>query len=200
MNCSLVSPYQESHRNLPKAKKYPLSNFSKHVGRSMNAPFLRLISSFFQRSDAGCFLLKLQTFSTGKMAQSKLLVLVVLIEGINRFCLTQFETQTLCRPTDDTETVNGWMRCQSVSHLTPSLCSIHWFTETERQQWCLHIYKIPPLSISAISPVIFPAVTHTTYRHILHAWEQQFITAESDRMWTGKVRVLECIYHVMWEV
>lgn len=197
MNCSLVSPYQESHRNLPKAKKYPLSNVSKHVGRSINAPFLQLISSIFQRSDAGCFLLKLQTFSAGKMAQSK--VLVVLIEGINWFCLTQFETRTVCQPTDDTETVNGWMRCQSVSHLTPSLCSTHWFTGRERQQWCLHIYKIPPLCISAISPVIFPAVTQTTCRHILHAWEQQF-TAESDRMWTGKFCVLELVYHVMCEV
>lgn len=54
MKCSLVSLCQKSHRDLPKANKYPLTNFSKHVGRSIKAPFQRLISSIFQRSDAGC--------------------------------------------------------------------------------------------------------------------------------------------------
>lgn len=54
MKCSLVSLCQKSHRDLPKANKYPLTNFSKHVGRSIKAPFQRLISSIFQRSDVGC--------------------------------------------------------------------------------------------------------------------------------------------------
>ncbi len=145
VNCSLVCLCQKTDRDLPKANKYHLSNFSKHVGRCIMLHFYGSFLLFFSGLMPAASLLELQTFSPGKKAYSK--------------CVSSFDRRYQPILSDpiwypDIVSASWWYRpschvlyftdrlfcqtrCQSVRHVTPTVHGTHWFTRTEKQQRCL---------------------------------------------------------------